>query len=327
LGFWLIIIGLNALLCLIVGVSILKYRHLKWLTTQTAPNVERLQTGIGIEKFIERHFNTGFRPGGRGIVREPFDLTDQDPNITKANAAAAVWSDVYKYQAPVGVGLILQADHMFSIYLADTLGVESAKFDLVKIEVRDSSEQDKRTVYGPAYYLKAKEFQDRNKIARLNVSAPVPVLERQWIVVMVKGTTIPSTKNSHFSLLTERLMQSLFFSSAEIRQDETILIAVNAATLLDQLGDYKLVDFRNLLHKSTPCPYLWMRNPSVDRWHLEGVPEYIKTVQEALHARKPEALKRIPISDEIGEDWYQQGNVCIWPEDAIVIKSKPVIMT
>jgi hypothetical protein len=140
---------------------------------------------------------------------EPFDLTDQDANITKANATAATWSDLYKYQVPVGVGHVLQAGHTFSIYLMNTSSTVNAATDLVKIEVRDSSEQDKRTVYGPAIYQRVQEFQDRNKIARLNVSAPVPVLERQWIVVMVKGATAPGTANSYFDLAINRVRQPL----------------------------------------------------------------------------------------------------------------------
>ncbi len=86
---------------------------------------------------------------------------------------------------------------------------ESAATSLVKIEVRDSSEQDKRAVYGPAIYQRVKEFQDRNKLARLNVSAPVPVLERQWIVVMIKATTAPTTVNSYFDLAINRVRRAL----------------------------------------------------------------------------------------------------------------------
>jgi hypothetical protein len=140
---------------------------------------------------------------------EPFDLTNQDANITQANATAAAWSDLFKYQVPVGVGHVLQAGHTFSLYLMNTSSTANAATDLVKIEVRDSSEQDKRTVYGPAIYGRVGEFADRNKIARLNVSAPVPVLERQWIVVMVKGATAAGTASSYFDLAINRVRQPL----------------------------------------------------------------------------------------------------------------------
>ena len=114
-------------------------------------------------------------PNPAGIIDEPFDLNDGDSNVTKANATAAVWSDLYKYQIPVGIGHVLQAGHTFSITLINTSGTVLANNDQVKIEVRDSSEQDRRTVFGPASYIRCQEFQDRNKLARLNVSAPVSV--------------------------------------------------------------------------------------------------------------------------------------------------------
>ncbi len=142
------------------------------------------------------------------IIDEPFDLTEQDSNITKANGTDAAWSDMYKFQVPVGIGHTIQPGHSISMYL-DKAGTESAATSLVKIEVRDSSEQDKRAVYGPAIYQRVKEFQDRNKLARLNVSAPVPVLERQWIVVMIKATTAPTTVNSYFDLAINRVRRAL----------------------------------------------------------------------------------------------------------------------
>jgi hypothetical protein len=145
----------------------------------------------------------------QNIKDEPFDLTDQDSNITKANATAAVWSDLYKYQVPVGCGHVLQAGHTFSIYLMNTSSTANAGTDLVKIERRDSAEQDHETIYGPAIYGRCGEFSDRNKLARLNVSAPVKVLERQWIVVMVKGATAAGTASSYFDLAINKVRQGL----------------------------------------------------------------------------------------------------------------------
>ena len=70
-----------------------------------------------------------------------------------------------------------------------------------------------------------------------------------------------------------------------------------------------------------------MKNPSVpDTFHLEGVSVECKTVEQALHYRKPESMKKIPVSDD-GECWYQQGDVCIYPADAITLKPHPTILT
>lgn len=96
---------------------------------------------------------------------------------------------------------------------------------------------------------------------------------------------------------------------------------------LDRLGDYKLLDMRSVYKRNTPTLFLLMKNPSVpDTWHCEGVSSECKTVLDALNWRKPEAMKKIPVSNE-GEDWYQQGDVCIWPADALILKELPCILT
>ena len=72
---------------------------------------------------------------------------------------------------------------------------------------------------------------------------------------------------------------------------------------------------------------LKMKNPSIGVYHMEGVPSNIKTVKAALHIRKPKALRDIPIDDTNGLDWYQQGDVCVWPKGAKTVKSLPSILT
>ena len=71
-----------------------------------------------------------------------------------------------------------------------------------------------------------------------------------------------------------------------------------------------------------------MQNPSVpELWHVEGIPDKdCKTVEQALHSRKPDKMKKIPISEK-GEDWYQQGDVCVWPRNTVSLKPFPSILT
>jgi len=96
--------------------------------------------------------------------------------------------------------------------------------------------------------------------------------------------------------------------------------------VLDTWNNYKLIDMAPVLGLNY-SPFLLMKNPSVaDTWHLEGVPRECKTVEHALNARKPKALREIPVDDK-GEDWYQQGDVCIWPEKALSLKRLPIVIT
>jgi hypothetical protein len=96
---------------------------------------------------------------------------------------------------------------------------------------------------------------------------------------------------------------------------------------LDRAGDYKLLDMRAVYKRNTPTLFLLMKNPSVpDTWHCEGVGNECKTVRDALNWRKPDAMKRIPVSEN-GEGWYQQGDVCIWPANALMLKEFPCVLT
>ena len=71
--------------------------------------------------------------------------------------------------------------------------------------------------------------------------------------------------------------------------------------------------------------YLKMKNPSTGTYHVEGVQG--DTVRDAIHFRKPPKLRAIPIDDVNGEDWQQQGDVCIWNPDAKSVKFWPKVLT
>lgn len=74
--------------------------------------------------------------------------------------------------------------------------------------------------------------------------------------------------------------------------------------------------------------YIKLINPSVAGiYHIEGVPNECNTIEEALDSRKPKGLRSIPVDDITGADWFEQGDVCVWPKDAKTIKSKPTVLT
>jgi hypothetical protein len=126
-------------------------------------------------------------------------------------------------------------------------------------------------------------------------------------------------------------------SNAEIRREAVRKIGIER--VCQQLG--AVVIDRGLDHAGAPCellsldlgdgrrrPYLKMRNPSVPGvYHIEGRPLGTKTIAEALRAQQPKEMRRLPINDRDGEDWWQQGDVFIWPRGAKSLKPKPVILT
>ena len=100
------------------------------------------------------------------------------------------------------------------------------------------------------------------------------------------------------------------------------------AKILDKDGDYELGLLPLSTSKGDYWPYLKMKNPSVpELWHVEAIDKKdCMTVKEALHYRKPQWMRDIPVSEN-GQDWWQQGDVVIVPENAKFIKPKPFILT
>ena len=134
----------------------------------------------------------------------------------------------------------------------------------------------------------------------------------------------PAEKLEPGIILTEK--------NAEIRREIIKKIGIErvcqklGAEIVDKSGDgmYELLTLT--IGDGNKRPYLKMRNPSIGVYHIEGVPVGIKTVEEALQFRKPLEMKKIPVSEN-GQDWYQQGDVCIWPRAAKFLKPRPAILT
>lgn len=143
------------------------------------------------------------------ILEEPFHLTKNDAGVSAADGVASTWSDIFKYQVPQGVTHILKNEHTISIYFDDgsEIAAPEAQF---KIEVRDPGEMEKKSVYGPAMYVRATEFQDRTKMAHLNVPAEgLHVRARDWIVLMVYDNGTVANADSFFDLFINRIRESV----------------------------------------------------------------------------------------------------------------------
>jgi len=122
--------------------------------------------------------------------------------------------------------------------------------------------------------------------------------------------------------------------NSEIRKEIVRKIGIErclrelGATVVDKKDDiiggpYELI---LLDAQGTKRPYLRMVNPSTGTTHIEGVHPDCKTVEEALHWRKPPEMQKIPVTDD-GEEWVQHGDILIWPEGALSLKQHPVIIT
>ena len=121
------------------------------------------------------------------IIEQPFRLYQDDPVIAVADGTAATWSDIWKYQVPVGVSLILKPSHTFACYLYESTspGQCTQTNTMVKIEKRDASESSVTKAFLDLYKT-CTEFQERSKMARLQVPEEGLIInEREYLVISV----------------------------------------------------------------------------------------------------------------------------------------------
>jgi len=86
---------------------------------------------------------------------------------------------------------------------------------LIKVVTRDSSKQDEKTILGPIMYQSLKEFTDRDKIARFNLSETIKVYEQQYVAIRSVGADATGTggvdqtgasSDSYFEMLISRVI-------------------------------------------------------------------------------------------------------------------------
>jgi hypothetical protein len=142
---------------------------------------------------------------GQTPVKKPFVITQDDGNITEADGTVDTWSDIWKYQAPQGTGIILETGNTFSVYLEDASAEVGNDTCYVKIEHRDPSGQDRKNVWGESLYYRAKEFQEISKLAVIRLNEPFKVYPREWIVIMVKDDGTIDASDSYFELRTSKV--------------------------------------------------------------------------------------------------------------------------
>lgn len=117
------------------------------------------------------------------IIESPFRLTSDDPVLSRADGVASTWSDLWTYQVPIGVSLILKPEHTFVANLEWDTTTCGNSTCMVKIEKRDASGSDVVRVFYDMYYA-VKEWQDKSKMAHLQVPPEgVIVNERELLVI------------------------------------------------------------------------------------------------------------------------------------------------
>ena len=146
------------------------------------------------------------------VKEQPFRLYQDDPVISVADGTANQWSDIWNYEVPIGVALILKPEHTFAAYLYEsTNSAACGDSDCrVKIERRDNSESDVLLVFGPDFYVTVQEFQNKSLMARLKVPAEgVVVNEREKLVISVYDNGAIDESACYFELHIAKIRKVL----------------------------------------------------------------------------------------------------------------------
>lgn len=150
------------------------------------------------------------------VVEEAWALNSGDttaiPAANRADGAATgSFSAIWKYQVPVGQAHILKPGHHFSAYGYELSTAECTSGGCrFKIVIRDQSEGDEKTIYGPALYVASTDFTDVTKMAKLDLRNELHVEERFFIVILAyTSTAVFDESASYFRLETVRIRSTI----------------------------------------------------------------------------------------------------------------------
>ena len=160
----------------------------------------------------------------------------------------------------------------------------------------------------------AVEYRDGSGFYFLNgVSVP------EWLV-MTRDTELDPAKIQEIQ-------------NAEVRREFVRKVGIDrivyklGGKVLDAKYGYELLSLQFATGEDAHVwTYLKMENPSLPGvWHVEGVAPGCTTVDEALLYRN--GMSERQIDDVGGSDWYQQGDVLLFPEHATTFKRHPAVLT
>jgi hypothetical protein len=86
---------------------------------------------------------------------------------------------------------------------------EMEDIDQVRVEVRDENNLRREILIDRARYLGVKEFQDADKLKRLDVDTPVVASGGRWIYILVKSTAPIDASGCYFELTCDRIRNSI----------------------------------------------------------------------------------------------------------------------
>jgi len=113
-----------------------------------------------------------------------------------------------RVSAVTGAGTAATLGDQIWIY---TVASEVRAIDRVRVQVRDASEEGRRTIFGPLQYAQIKDFQDITKFAHPDIEREIVLPEDHWLVIEVRSTAgVIDASDCYFKLSCKRIRHTLF---------------------------------------------------------------------------------------------------------------------
>lgn len=136
------------------------------------------------------------------IGTEPYELQQEDTDITQADTTASVFGPLFSYRAPKGRSLILRPGDAFSGYMVDTATAECSDTDRFRLIKKDQEGGEVMPITSDILYASFKEFQDEAKMFRLPITREVEIGEQEYLVLEAYSVGAGADKDlSYFSLV------------------------------------------------------------------------------------------------------------------------------
>lgn len=138
------------------------------------------------------------------IAIEPYELQQEDTDITQADTTASVWGPLFSYRAPKGRSLILRPGDAFSGAMYDTAGgfTECSDTDRFRLVKKDQTGEEIVPITGDILYTTIKDFQDKDKMFRLPISREIEIAEQEYLDLEAYSVGLGADKDeSSFSLV------------------------------------------------------------------------------------------------------------------------------
>ena len=123
-------------------------------------------------------------------------ITQANTNVTATSGTVAIMSDIFVFKVPRHTVFMIRPEDTISAYFKDA-GAEAVATDTWELVLKDPNGFS-TDILSAGIYTTVKEFQDKNKTKKLNVSRTIG---SDWYVALrFKATTVLVAASCYFQL-------------------------------------------------------------------------------------------------------------------------------